>query len=260
MKLIDLILNESPLPDSWDKNYIQKSSLSDILNYLKDKAKELGSGYFRVAYIHDNTVIKFAKEESFAIMANKTEIEILTNKEMIDTGLIIPIIDYDKSKYKWVQTPLAEHISAKEYEDICINMDVLNTLYYYDTLDFKDDLIDLLDSINFYGSKTKKITSSDSNLLKKLSEKLTNINEDYDIEMIKIEVKQLVEKILKKSYPFLYKLCVAIPVFLRHKVEMDFHQHNIGKYKGQYVIFDISAIVSNLNTHDFYILGGGKSK
>ena len=257
MKLFELLLNESPLPDDWDKDIINNSPIKKVLEYLSEKSKSLGQGYFRVAYVYKDTVIKFAKKEAYSIMANKAEIVVLRSKEIQDTGLVIPLIDYDKVKYRWVQTALAEPISKKEYNDICISYNFIANLFYYTENDSTEELELLTHDL----LATKTLSSGERQEVESLDKKLRLVKVGkYELDEVKEELDNLIDEILKKHYTFLYKLKQSIPLLKSHFVEMDFHEHNIGKYNGNYVIFDISSMQGATNSRDLYLMAGAMNE
>lgn len=81
MRIIE-ILNETPLPDDWDKGkFVKKdNSFKSIINYAKERAKRIGSGSSRVAFIVQyqgrETVLKIAKNNK-GIYQNRQEIDLI---------------------------------------------------------------------------------------------------------------------------------------------------------------------------------------
>ena len=50
MKLRDIIVRESPLPDDWDSK-VFNGNFEDMLGYAKKRANTVGSGDARVVFI-----------------------------------------------------------------------------------------------------------------------------------------------------------------------------------------------------------------
>lgn len=122
---INKLLNETPLPDDWDKSRFDKSknSFRKILSYAKYKAQYLGAGSSRVAFIIPyegrETVLKIAKNKK-GIVQNEQEISLMFNDYYLkNLGVVIPGIDYDKNEPPvWIHTEKADKITEKQFENI----------------------------------------------------------------------------------------------------------------------------------------------
>lgn len=115
-------LNESPLPNEWDKSlYKGRLDFKKMIEYATSKSMKLGAGSSRVAFVikHDSkeSVIKIAKNPK-GVSQNVQEIKYLTDKNITDLGIFIPIIDWDKENHKarWIQTELASKITDDYFE------------------------------------------------------------------------------------------------------------------------------------------------
>lgn len=121
MKTFIEFLKESPIPDDWDSAKLIKkdNSFKNIIKYVKEKAKSIGQGASRVAFVVPfqgrKTVIKVAKNK-FGIKQNISEIDTLNDWYLKDTGLFIPMIDYDKDEDQpsWIQTEYASPVTEQQ--------------------------------------------------------------------------------------------------------------------------------------------------
>jgi predicted Ser/Thr protein kinase len=117
-------LNESPLPDTWDKDKFKQrpaiKTFRDIIEYASEKAAEVGRGSSRVAfkidYKNQDTVLKIAKNEK-GLSQNKQEIGYLSDDFIKNLNITIPMIDYDTDnvKPKWIHTELADKAEEKDF-------------------------------------------------------------------------------------------------------------------------------------------------
>ena len=117
-------LNESPLPDTWDKDKFKQrpaiKTFRDIIEYASEKADEVGRGSSRVAfkidYKNQDTVLKIAKNEK-GLSQNKQEIGYLSDDFIKNLNITIPMIDYDTDniKPKWIHTELADKAEEQDF-------------------------------------------------------------------------------------------------------------------------------------------------
>ncbi len=115
-------LNESPLPDQWDKNkYKGRLDFRSMINYAQEKSKELGAGSSRVAFLikHDgkDSALKIAKNPK-GVAQNEQEVKYLSDSSLKKLNILIPLIDYDKENHRprWVHTEFAEKIGSNYFE------------------------------------------------------------------------------------------------------------------------------------------------
>lgn len=123
-------LEAPPLPDDWNKDEFKrknesgkKISFTSILKYAKSKAKKLGQGSSRVAFIIPyqgrETVLKIAKnikgEEQNAVEADYGMHRMYGDSE---TGILIPLIDYDEDNEMplWLNFEKADKITESQFK------------------------------------------------------------------------------------------------------------------------------------------------
>lgn len=128
--LLENDLEEMALPSDWDETaFGHDKAFYKRVNYAKERAKQLGAGSSRVAFmIPDNgkdTVIKVAKNKR-GIMQNVAELEILNDGYLGKQEIVIPLIDYDKKNPHptWLQTEKAEKVNRKRLTELlgCVDM------------------------------------------------------------------------------------------------------------------------------------------
>jgi predicted Ser/Thr protein kinase len=127
-------LNESPLPDDWDKKVfdINKTSYKQKIKYAVSRALKIGKGSSRTAFTIDYqnrpTALKIAHNDK-GIAQNVVEIKIA--KENKKNVLIIPIIDYDKENKLpvWIHFEKAEKASELKLKKLLKTS--LEDLIYY---------------------------------------------------------------------------------------------------------------------------------
>ena len=126
-------LNEVPLPPDWDKDvYRGKGTFKDRIRYAVERAKKVGTGSSRVAFIIEYegrpTVLKIAKNNK-GLSQNNVEADILDDSYVESLDITIPLIDYDTENPQplWIHTELAEKATKKKLCDIikCPNLYVL---------------------------------------------------------------------------------------------------------------------------------------
>jgi len=128
------IINEVPLPQDWDKDvYRGKGTFKDRIRYAVERAKKVGTGSSRVAFIIEyegrTTVLKIAKNNK-GLHQNSVEADILDDSYVESLDITIPLIDYDTENPEplWIHTELAEKATQKKLCDImkCPKMSGLN--------------------------------------------------------------------------------------------------------------------------------------
>lgn len=83
------------------------------IEYCEKNLKHLSSGSSRVVYkTSKNTVIKLAKNEK-GVSQNEVEANSNTKSKHIN-----PVLSHSKN-YFWIEVPLLEKITTKEFEDLC---------------------------------------------------------------------------------------------------------------------------------------------
>ena len=124
------ILQESPLPTSWDKDiYNDRIPFAQRIRYAKERADQLGVGSARVAfkipYQGRDTVLKIAKNRKGAAQ-NEAEISFLGDYYIRNLGIVIPMIDYDEenSYPTWIHTEYARRIKPTEMRRFTDGLDI----------------------------------------------------------------------------------------------------------------------------------------
>lgn len=114
------IINEVPLPPDWDKEvYRGKGTFKDRIRYAVERAKKIGTGSSRVAFIIEyegrQTVLKIAKNKK-GLAQNNIEADVLSDYYAQSLNIMIPIIDYDEENPEplWIHTELAEKATEKK--------------------------------------------------------------------------------------------------------------------------------------------------
>lgn len=122
MKLSEF-LNESPLPDSWDKDKFKgRIDFKGMVEYALERSKSLGEGSSRVAfnieYKGRETALKIAKN-SKGVAQNVQEILYLNDENIKKLNITIPLIDYDTTNHKarWLHTEKADKIYDSYFEE-----------------------------------------------------------------------------------------------------------------------------------------------
>lgn len=108
---------EAPLPDDWDKKMFDRSTpFKKMVAYAKERATQVGRGSSRVAfeipYQGRKTVIKVALNRK-GLAQNREEARLLSDGHVSSTGIVIPLIDYDKDNGDnptWIHTEFANKI------------------------------------------------------------------------------------------------------------------------------------------------------
>lgn len=121
--LNEYYLNETPLPDDWDKTKFKKgASFKETVAYAMERATKIGTGSSRIAfeieYKGRPTILKVAKN-SKGIAQNRVEVDYLEDGYASQMGLLIPMIDYDEANgendIKWIHMEKADKIKDKDF-------------------------------------------------------------------------------------------------------------------------------------------------
>ena len=114
-------LSEAPLPDDWDGSiYNERIPFKTRLAYAKERAKRLGQGSSRVAFVIPyqgrDTVLKIAKNRK-GMAQNEAEARILGDGYASRIGIFIPMIDYDTAgdQPTWIHTELAGKVTDQNF-------------------------------------------------------------------------------------------------------------------------------------------------
>ncbi len=133
--LLENDLEEMALPSDWDETaFSHDKAFYKRINYAKERAKQLGAGSSRVAFmIPDNgrdTVIKVAKNKR-GVMQNVAELEILNDGYLGKQDIVIPLIDYDRKNPhpSWLQTEKAEKVRNKQLVSL-LGCNEMSDLFY----------------------------------------------------------------------------------------------------------------------------------
>ena len=121
------IVNEAPLPPSWDKSVFAKKETGRInynkmVNYARERAETLGDGssraVFEVKYKGRPTALKIALNAKGKAQ-NKVESNPAMHKKF-GGSLIVPIIDWDKknSMPLWIHYEKAEPFDDVQFKKI----------------------------------------------------------------------------------------------------------------------------------------------
>lgn len=119
MRIFD-ILNEAPLPDTWDKQvFTPQTSYAAKIKYAVERAQKLGKGSSRTVFEIEHegrpTVLKVAHNAK-GMAQNEAEANILDDNYIQQTGIVIPLIDYDTEHDQpvWVHVEKAQKATKKQ--------------------------------------------------------------------------------------------------------------------------------------------------
>lgn len=120
----ETMLSEAPLPQEWDQNIFsgRQGTYKQMIEYAKARAQQLGKGSSRVAfevpYQGRKTVLKVALNQGKGLAQNQEESDLLSDYYVKDSGIVIPLIDYDERNQKptWIHTEYADKITKKQLE------------------------------------------------------------------------------------------------------------------------------------------------
>lgn len=115
-------LFETPLPLDWDEDvFSHRTTFNKKIQYALQRAEKVGAGSSRVAFITDymgrKTVLKIAKNKK-GIAQNKEEAKILDDAYAVDSGVFIPMIDYDEKNRNqpiWIHTEFAKPLRKSDF-------------------------------------------------------------------------------------------------------------------------------------------------
>lgn len=142
MRLTEAIqLTEAPLPPDWDREkFSPRTSYKAMVSYAKSRAEQIGRGSSRVAFVVPyqgrKTVIKVALN-SKGIAQNQEEAMLLEDVYVSNTGIVIPLIDYDEEngdRISWIHTEYAEKVTQKNLERYFDGVDMHTITMYLDML------------------------------------------------------------------------------------------------------------------------------
>jgi len=139
MKILD-VLNETPLPDDWDKDVYRqgnKGGFKQRIEYAKKKAQRIGGGSSRVAFVIDyqgrKTVLKIAKNNR-GLAQNQQEASMLNTAEMLgaDGTVTVPMIDYDEqnSQPTWLHLEYARKLKSPQEFERLSGFDMNKLIHY----------------------------------------------------------------------------------------------------------------------------------
>jgi len=121
MKIQEL-LQETPLPDDWDKSkYKSHNSFASRIRYAVERAQKIGTGSSRVAfeieYEGRPTILKIAKNKK-GIAQNDYESQMLNDYYATGLGILIPMIDHDEeNEYPtWLHLEKAEKMKPNQFK------------------------------------------------------------------------------------------------------------------------------------------------
>lgn len=180
------LLTEAPIPDNWNKSKINKknNSFTEIIAYCESKAKTIGQGSSRVAFIIDyqgrKTVLKFAKNKN-GIIQNKSEIKVFKSlaKEFSDN--IIPCIDYDTDENPlWIHLEYADTPLLSEINEIVFSN---NFFAFISEIGLKNSGEQCYNKYIDYLTNEKEIKLKDDNkkIIKKMFDTVEYLFEHYHI-------------------------------------------------------------------------------
>lgn len=117
------ILQETPLPDDWDKSvYKSDKSFASRVKYAQERAKKIGTGSSRIAfeieYQGRPTILKIAKNRK-GIAQNEYEAQMFNDYYLTGMGITIPMIDYDEENDPptWLHVEKAEKMKPTQFKN-----------------------------------------------------------------------------------------------------------------------------------------------
>jgi len=131
-------LTEMPLPADWDKSKIGgKNSFKSQIAYAKEKAKKIGAGSSRVAFVipYDgrNTVLKIAKNQK-GLAQNQHEADMFNDYLLKGLNITIPMIDFDEESASptWIHVEYATKAKDSDFKKLTgLNLGQLVTYCRY---------------------------------------------------------------------------------------------------------------------------------
>ena len=113
-------VDEMALPADWDPAALgHDKTFKSRLDYALQRAPRLGGGSSRVAFVIPDqgreTVLKIAKNRK-GLAQNQAEADILDDGYLGRLDIVIPLVDYDKSRREpvWIQTEKANKVSQQK--------------------------------------------------------------------------------------------------------------------------------------------------
>lgn len=150
-------LTEAPLPDGFDEEVFQnvgrRSNFAKTLQYAKERLTRVGNGSARVAfefkYEGRDTILKLARNRK-GLAQNKEESQLFDDWFVLQTGMTIPMIDYDEVSADpvWLHVEKAEKMTRAKFEKFFeFDIDVMNVIMkamrgYYPRIDSLRELTD----------------------------------------------------------------------------------------------------------------------
>lgn len=114
IQLFESSINESPLPDEWDKQvFTPATKYKQRIDYAVARAQKIGKGssrtVFEIEYEGRPTILKVAHNVK-GMAQNEAEANILDDGYVQQIGIAIPIIDYDEEHPQpvWIHTEKAQ--------------------------------------------------------------------------------------------------------------------------------------------------------
>jgi len=134
---ISTILNEVPLPSDWDSSVFSGGSFKKRIAYAKEKAKHIGSGSGRVAFIIPyegrDTVLKVAKNGKGMAQDEEEEGMFRTAHALGAAGtVVVPMIDHDteSSRPTWIHTEYARKLKSEQEFKKLTGFELIDLLQY----------------------------------------------------------------------------------------------------------------------------------
>lgn len=127
-------ITEVPLPSHWDKSKFS-DDYDRMVEYVKSQAQTLGIGSSRIAmvipYEGRNTVLKVAMNDS-GVAQNREEAKVLNTDWVKQSGMAIPMIDYDLDNPSplWIHMEKAEPLSEKDARALFGEYGVMELVHY----------------------------------------------------------------------------------------------------------------------------------
>jgi len=116
------IITEVPLPSDWDNSqYKSNVSFAQRIRYAKERAKQVGVGSSRVAFViqHEGrkTVLKIAKNKK-GIAQNDYESQMFSDYYVTGLDITVPMIDYDEDNDTptWVHVEYADKMRPNQFK------------------------------------------------------------------------------------------------------------------------------------------------
>lgn len=245
MKLRDIIVRESPLPDDWDSK-VFNGNFEDMLGYAKKRANTVGSGDARVVFMfpyeNRNTVLKIAKNKD-GLKQNKLEVKFLKDNSINKYDICIPIIDHDDHpEPSWIHMEYAKPITEDEYKKYFHSLELL-----LDYLNDEPESVEIIDYQRLYEIRVEISKLNKEFIISDNRQKIKDRIDELNAEKDKIESrKKMYRKYVEDNYPYIVKLYKFKSFLDKNNISYDFHDGNFGWYKDKIVLIDLGM------TNDFY--------